>query len=114
MDLGRAGCPRPPGCGRLDERGCRFITERVGHLNLWRQQRVSARGRGGAHVPPGGAEACVVSIDAAAILAQCEGRLARYKRPARVVTWDALPKSGYGKVVKADVKRPPAEQTIAP
>ena len=53
-------------------------------------------------------------IDAAAVLAQCEGRLAKYKRPARVVVWDALPKSGYGKVVKAGVKRLLAEQTIAP
>jgi fatty-acyl-CoA synthase len=34
-----------------------------------------------------------------------EGRLAKYKWPARFVFWPELPKSGYGKVAKKDVKR---------
>ena len=39
------------------------------------------------------------------LLAHLEGRLARYKWPARFVFWPELPKSGYGKVTKRDVKR---------
>jgi acyl-CoA synthetase (AMP-forming)/AMP-acid ligase II len=40
-----------------------------------------------------------------AITAHIEGKLARYKHPAAFVIWPELPKSGYGKVVKRDVKR---------
>jgi acyl-CoA synthetase (AMP-forming)/AMP-acid ligase II len=36
-------------------------------------------------------------IDLAAWL---DGKLARYKMPRRVIFWDALPKSGYGKITK--------------
>ena len=39
------------------------------------------------------------------IAAHIEGQLARYKHPASYVVWPELPKSGYGKVVKRDVKR---------
>jgi fatty-acyl-CoA synthase len=42
--------------------------------------------------------------DAAALLAHLDGKLARYKLPTQVVVWDALPRSGYGKVVKRDVR----------
>jgi acyl-CoA synthetase (AMP-forming)/AMP-acid ligase II len=45
------------------------------------------------------------TIDPAAILAHLDGRIARYKIPARVVVWEALPKSGYGKVTKREVIR---------
>ena len=42
-----------------------------------------------------------------------DGRLARYKIPRRVVFWDALPKSGYGKItkrmVRAELERRDAE-----
>ena len=81
---------------------------------------IAILGPDGARLGPGETGVAVLvprlgaSIDAAAVLAQCEGRLAKRKRPARVVVWDALPKSGYGKVVKADVKRLLAEQAIAP
>lgn len=34
------------------------------------------------------------------VLAHLQDRLARYKQPLRVVVWDALPKSGYGKIPK--------------
>jgi acyl-CoA synthetase (AMP-forming)/AMP-acid ligase II len=37
------------------------------------------------------------TIDLAAWL---EGRMARYKLPRRVIFWEALPKSGYGKITK--------------
>lgn len=50
------------------------------------------------------------SIDLGAWLT---GRLARYKIPRRVVFWDALPKSGYGKItkkmVRAELERRDAE-----
>ena len=42
--------------------------------------------------------------------ARIDGRLGRYKWPARIVVWDALPRSGYGKVPKAEVKRLLAER----
>jgi acyl-CoA synthetase (AMP-forming)/AMP-acid ligase II len=45
------------------------------------------------------------AIEPAAVLASLDGRLAKYKWPARVEVWDALPRSGYGKVPKAEVKR---------
>jgi len=38
------------------------------------------------------------------LLALLDGKLARYKWPSRFVFWDELPKSGYGKVPKKDVK----------
>jgi acyl-CoA synthetase (AMP-forming)/AMP-acid ligase II len=44
-------------------------------------------------------------VDAAALLAQLEGRCARYRWPHQVFFWDALPKSGYGKIVKKDIRR---------
>jgi fatty-acyl-CoA synthase len=38
------------------------------------------------------------------LLAWLEGKVARYKLPKRVFFWDALPKSGYGKITKKDVR----------
>jgi len=46
-----------------------------------------------------------VMIDEGALRAHLEGRLAKYKWPARFVVWPELPKSGYGKVVKREVKQ---------
>jgi acyl-CoA synthetase (AMP-forming)/AMP-acid ligase II len=62
--------------------------------------------------------ACVVpragaTVDEAAVLAHLADRIARYKQPLRVVVWDSLPKSGYGKVPKNLVKARLAEQGIA-
>ncbi len=42
--------------------------------------------------------------DASALLAHLDGRIARYKHPARFVVWPELPKSGYGKVAKAEIR----------
>jgi acyl-CoA synthetase (AMP-forming)/AMP-acid ligase II len=39
------------------------------------------------------------------LLAHLQGSLARYKQPLRIVLWDSLPKSGYGKVPKLLVKQ---------
>jgi acyl-CoA synthetase (AMP-forming)/AMP-acid ligase II len=44
-------------------------------------------------------------VDEAALLAFLDGRLARYRWPRQVFFWEALPKSGYGKITKKDVKR---------
>ena len=64
-----------------------------------------AAGNGGAPgvavvVPTAGAGA-----DQEALLSYLEGRIARYKIPRRVFFWDALPKSGYGKVPKHVIRR---------
>jgi fatty-acyl-CoA synthase len=40
------------------------------------------------------------SVTGEALLAFLADKLARYKQPRRVFFWDALPKSGYGKVPK--------------
>ena len=39
-------------------------------------------------------------VTEAEVLAHLNDRLSRYKQPLRVVVWDALPKSGYGKIPK--------------
>ncbi len=44
-------------------------------------------------------------IDEAGLLDWMDGRVARYKMPQRIVFWDALPKSGYGKVTKALIRQ---------
>jgi fatty-acyl-CoA synthase len=50
-------------------------------------------------------------IDEAALRAHLEGRLARYKWPSRFVVWPELPKPGYGKVTKREVKQRLEEST---
>ncbi|HEX7638192.1 MAG TPA: AMP-binding protein, partial [Burkholderiaceae bacterium] len=44
------------------------------------------------------------ACDEAALLAHLDGRCAKYRWPRRFVFWDALPRSGYGKVVKKDIR----------
>ena len=55
-----------------------------------------------------GVAVCVLRPDATLherdLLAWLEGKVARYKLPKRVFFWDALPKSGYGKITKKDVR----------
>jgi fatty-acyl-CoA synthase len=43
-------------------------------------------------------------ITEAELLQHCQGKLARYKIPKRVIFTDALPYSPYGKVIKAELK----------
>ncbi len=45
------------------------------------------------------------SVSEAALKQFCEGRLARYKIPKKIVFAEALPYSPYGKVVKADLRK---------
>ena len=51
------------------------------------------------------------ALDADALLAHLDGRCARYRWPRHVFFWDALPKSGYGKVTKKEVR--PASPSAA-
>ena len=45
------------------------------------------------------------SISAQDLLGHLEGRCAKYRWPRQFVFWDVMPKSGYGKIVKKDLKR---------
>jgi acyl-CoA synthetase (AMP-forming)/AMP-acid ligase II len=54
-----------------------------------------------------------MQVGEAEILGHIRDRIARYKQPVRVVVWDALPKSGYGKVPKTLVKARLAEDGVA-
>ena len=45
------------------------------------------------------------TVSETALLVHLDGRLAKYKWPTQFVFWRELPKSGYGKVTKRDVKR---------
>ncbi len=113
--------------GHLDQRGFLFITGRASDMYISGGSNVYPREIEEALLlHPAVAEACVVgmphakwgecgvavlvaregaAIEPAAVLAGLEGRLAKYKWPARLEVWDALPRSGYGKVPKAEVKR---------
>lgn len=44
------------------------------------------------------------SLDRDGVLAHLDGRCARYRWPHHVIFWDSLPKSGYGKIVKKDIR----------
>jgi fatty-acyl-CoA synthase len=46
-----------------------------------------------------------LSASSAELLAFCQGRLAKYKIPKRVVFVDSLPYSPYGKVIKAELRK---------
>jgi fatty-acyl-CoA synthase len=47
----------------------------------------------------------IARLDEAGIFTHLDGRLAKYKWPTQIVFWPELPKSGYGKVTKREVKR---------
>ena len=121
--------------GRLDARGFLWITGRASDMYISGGSNVYPREAeeailthpaiaevavvGIAHPKWGEAGvACVVPrdgmrVDEAAVLAHLRERIARYKQPLRVVVWDALPKSGYGKVPKNLVKARLAEEGVA-
>ena len=115
--------------GRLDARGLLYITGREsdmyisGGSNVYPREVEEAaadapgRRRGGgarrARSPSGarrrgGGRARATAptpVDEAALLAHLDGRCARYRWPRQVFFWDALPKSGYGKIAKKDIRR---------
>ncbi|WP_137124482.1 acyl-CoA synthetase [Roseomonas sp. HF4] len=118
--------------GHLDGRGFLHITGRQSDMYISGGSNVYPREIEEVLLThPAVAEACVVGVpdakwgeagvavlvaaegamlDPAAVMAHLDGRLGRYKWPARIVVWDALPRSGYGKVPKAEVKRLLAER----
>ncbi|MBR0678875.1 AMP-binding protein [Roseomonas eburnea] len=118
--------------GHLDARGFLTITGRQSDMYISGGSNVYPREVEEALLThPAVAEACVVgvphekwgetgvavlvaqpdaTIDPAAVMAHLDGRLGRYKWPSRIVVWDALPRSGYGKVPKNEVKRLLAER----
>ena len=121
--------------GHLDARGFLYITGRASDMYISGGSNVYPREIEEALVGlPGVAEACVVGLphpkwgeggvavlvptpgavlEPAVVASELDGRLARYKWPARFVVWDALPKSGYGKVVKREVRERLAQEGVS-
>ncbi|MFP5406749.1 MAG: AMP-binding protein, partial [Gammaproteobacteria bacterium] len=114
--------------GRMDERGLLYITGRQSDMYISGGSNVYPREVEELLLThPGVAEVAIVGVpdekwgevgvavvvrrpeadlvDEADLLAHLEGRCARYRWPRKVVFWQALPKSGYGKVTKKDLKR---------
>lgn len=46
----------------------------------------------------------VAAVNTESLLTHLEGRCARYRWPHYIVFWESLPKSGYGKVIKKDIR----------
>ena len=114
--------------GRLDERGLLYITGRESDMYISGGSNVYPREVEEVLLEhPGIAEVAVLGIpdakwgeigvavivrregvapvDESGVLARLEGRCAKYRWPRHVFFWDALPKSGYGKISKKDVRR---------
>jgi fatty-acyl-CoA synthase len=113
--------------GHMDARGFVSITGRASDMYISGGSNVYPREIEEALLlHPAVAEACVVGMPhekwgesgvavlvlepganatAAELLAHLDGKLAKYKWPNNFAFWPELPKSGYGKVVKKDVKR---------
>ena len=111
--------------GHTDRRGLVYITGRASDMFISGGSNVYPREIEEALLThPAVAEACVVGLPhpkwgeagaavlvlrAAAteadLLGHLEGRLAKYKWPVRFAVWPELPKSGYGKVAKREVRR---------
>ena len=113
--------------GHMDEKGFIYITGRESDMYISGGSNVYPREiEEVLLLHPAVAEACVVgmphekwgesgvavlvleqgiSVDEASLMAHLEGKLAKYKWPASFAFWPELPKSGYGKVTKRDVKR---------
>jgi fatty-acyl-CoA synthase len=112
--------------GHVDARGLVYITGRASDMYISGGSNVYPREvEETLLLHPAVAEACVVGMphekwgeagvavlvleqgaDASpeALLAHLDGKLAKYKWPQEFVFWSELPKSGYGKVTKRDVK----------
>jgi fatty-acyl-CoA synthase len=113
--------------GHQDERGFVYITGRASDMYISGGSNVYPREIEEVLLShPAVVEACVVgmpherwgesgaavlvldddaTVTEAELLACLDGRLAKYKWPTRFVFWPELPKSGYGKVAKREVKR---------
>ena len=113
--------------GKLDERGLLYITGRESDMYISGGSNVYPREVEEVLLThPAVAEVAVLGVpdrkwgeigvavvvrregtqlDQDALLAHLEGRCARYRWPQQVFFWDALPKSGYGKIVKKDIRQ---------
>lgn len=113
--------------GRMDERGLLYITGRESDMYISGGSNVYPREVEEVLLThPGVAEVAVlgvpdrkwgevgvavvvrregVPLDREALLAHLDGRCARYRWPQQVYFWDSLPKSGYGKIVKKDIRQ---------
>jgi fatty-acyl-CoA synthase len=113
--------------GHMDARGFVYITGRESDMYISGGSNVYPREIEEVLLThPAVAEACVVgmphekwgesgvavlvleqdaSVTEAELLAHVDGKLAKYKWPASFAFWSELPKSGYGKVTKRDVKQ---------
>jgi fatty-acyl-CoA synthase len=113
--------------GHVDARGFVYITGRASDMYISGGSNVYPREIEEALLlHPAVAEACVVGMphekwgetgvavlvlepgvqaSSAELLSHLDGRLAKYKWPQAFVFWSELPKSGYGKVTKRDVKQ---------
>ena len=113
--------------GHMDERGFVYITGRASDMYISGGSNVYPREIEEALLlHPAVAEVCVVgmphekwgesgvavlvlspgaAVTDQELLSHLDGRIAKYKWPAQFVVWPELPKSGYGKVTKRDVRR---------
>ena len=113
--------------GRLDARGLLFITGRESDMYISGGSNVYPREAEEVLLGhPGVAEVAVLGVPdrqwgeigvavvvrrigaepvvAELLLAYLDGRLARYRWPRQIFFWDSLPKSGYGKITKNEVR----------
>jgi acyl-CoA synthetase (AMP-forming)/AMP-acid ligase II len=122
--------------GKLDDRGLLYITGRESDMYISGGSNVYPREVEEVLLThPGVAEVAVlgvpdrkwgevgvavvvkregVPLDRDALLAHLEGRCARYRWPHHVFFWDSLPKSGYGKIVKKDIRQQLQERQELP
>ncbi len=113
--------------GRMDERGLLYITGRESDMYISGGSNVYPREVEEVLLThPAVAEVAVLGVpdrkwgevgvavvvaregaqvDAPGLLAHLEGRCARYRWPHHVFFWDKLPKSGYGKIAKKDIRQ---------
>ena len=123
----RGGWFHTGGLGRLDARGLLYITGRESDMYISGGSNVYPREVEEVLLThPGVAEVAIVglpdakwgeigaavvvrragfeALDEHALLAHLEGRSARYRWPHRWHFWAELPKSGYGKILKREIK----------
>jgi acyl-CoA synthetase (AMP-forming)/AMP-acid ligase II len=113
--------------GKIDERGLLYITGRESDMYISGGSNVYPREVEEVLLThPGVAEVAVLGVphpkwgevgvavvvrrpgaelDVGTVLGHLEGRCARYRWPHHVFFWDALPKSGYGKITKKDIRQ---------
>ncbi len=114
--------------GRMDERGLVYITGRESDMYISGGSNVYPREVEEVLLEhPGVAEVAVLGVadekwgeigvavvvrapgtdpvDETGLFAHLEGRCARYRWPRQFVFWESLPRSGYGKIVKKDIRQ---------